>query len=71
MIVVGVVVLVVECVVDVVLAVVDVVDEAAEVVLVVGAVYWKVTVPLAPFESVAVMTYVPDTHAEVPPTFVA
>jgi hypothetical protein len=34
-------------------------------------VYEKVVVPVAPLESVAVMTYVPVTHAELPPAFVA
>jgi len=34
------------------------------------AVYLNVVVPVAPLESVAVMTYVPVAHAEFPPTFV-
>ncbi len=47
------------------------VDDVVEVVVEVAVeVYLKVIVPLAPFESIAVMTYVPDTHAELPPTFV-
>ena len=53
--------------------IVEVVDEVLEEVVVLveaAAVYWKVIVPLALFESTAVITYVPVSHAELPPTFV-
>jgi len=43
-------------------------DEPGGVMVV--PVYLNVVVPVAPLESVAVMTYVPVTHAEFPPTFV-
>ena len=52
---------------------IEVVDEVVEEVVVLveaAAVYWKVIVPLALFESTAVITYVPVSHAELPPTFV-
>jgi hypothetical protein len=39
--------------------------------VVVPAVYVKVVVPVAPFESKADITYVPVTHAALPPTLVA
>ncbi len=62
----------VEVVVDDAVVVVEVEVVEVEVVVVVlvevVAVYWKVAYPVAPFESVAVMTYVPVTHDEVPPT---
>jgi len=43
---------------------------AVDVVVVKIEVYLNVVVPVAPVESVAVMTYVPVDHAEFPPTFV-
>ena len=49
---------------------VEVVDEVVVVLVEAAAVYWKVIVPLALFESTAVITYVPVSHAELPPTFV-
>ena len=52
---------------------IEVVEEVVEEVVVLveaAAVYWKVIVPLALFESTAVITYVPVSHAELPPTFV-
>jgi hypothetical protein len=57
--------------VDDVVAEEDVVEVEVVVVLVeTGTVYWKVIVPLALLESTAVITYVPVSHAELPPTFV-
>ncbi len=54
--------------------VVEVVDGAVVVLVVVVVpgmtTYSNVVVPVAPLESVAVMTYVSDTHSEFPPTFV-
>ena len=50
--------------------IVEVVDEVLEEVVVLveaAAVYWKVIVPLTLFESTAAITYVPVTHAELPP----
>ena len=50
--------------------IVEVVDEVLEEVVVLveaAAVYWKVTVPLTLFETTAAITYVPVTHAELPP----
>jgi hypothetical protein len=60
-------------VVDAVVVVVDVVVVVVDVVVVVvpEAVYSKAAVAFALMESTAVMTYVPDTHAVVPPACVA
>ena len=62
-----------EAVVDEPVEVVELEIEVVEEVVVLveaAAVYWKVIVPLALFESTAVITYVPVSHAELPPTFV-
>jgi hypothetical protein len=62
-----------EVVVDEPVEVVELEIEVVEEVVVLveaAAVYWKVIVPLALFESTAVITYVPVSHAELPPTFV-
>jgi len=40
-------------------------------VVVMDAVYMNVVVPVAPFESKAVIVYVPVSQAELPPTLVA
>jgi hypothetical protein len=51
--------------------IVEVVDEVLEAVVVLveaAAMYWKVIVPLTLFESTAAITYVPVTHAGLPPT---
>jgi len=48
------------------IVVVVVVVDMVVVVVVVEAVYWKAIVPVAPLESVAVMTYVPVVQDEPP-----